>query len=235
MVRNRNGYWMDRRFLLHPDPDGNLGGGGDLGGAGGGTGAPAGDNPAGGSQANDGIKADDAKPVGDTVESLQAKIKQMEAEAAKNKAALDKATHEASESKKALQQKMTQEELDAEAKKEAEEKQAKELDELRKAVAKGETVKSIMGTLGFSEENAGVLADCMYGAADVKNALLLFQKAWKEREKALKLEYGKVTPPGAGADSNSPEAQAIARAKELGKARSAQNEQAQKAINAYIR
>ena len=72
-------------------------------------------------------------------------------------------------------------------------------------------------------------------SSDVKNALLLIQKAWQAKEKALKLEYGKITPPGAGTDSNSPEAQAIKRAQEIGKAKNAQNEQAQKAINAYIR
>ena len=240
MVRNRNGYWMDRRFMCHPDPDGNLGGGGDVGG-GGAAGAPAGGDPGQGASSGEstppaGEQAGEKKAEGgESVEALLARIKQLEANETKYKAAVDKATHEASEFKKALQQKMTQEELDAEAKKEAEEKQAKELDDLRRQVAKSETVKSIMGTLGLPEETSGTLADCLYGAADVKSALLLFQKAWKDREKALKLEYGKITPPGAGSDSNSPEAQAIKRAQEIGKAKNAQNEQAQKAINAYIR
>ena len=47
--------------------------------------------------------------------------------------------------------------------------------------------------------------------------------------------YGCVISPGSGADSNSPEAQAIRRASEMGKARNAANEQAQKALGAYIR
>lgn len=238
MVRNRNGYWMDKRFLLHPDPDGNLGGGGEVGG-GGATGAPAGGDPGQGTPGGEGTppagegekKADD----GESVASLKAKIAQYEAKQLKDKEAIDKATHEASEARKALREKMTQEELNAEAKKEAEEKQAQELDDLRKKVARSETAKSIMGTIGLSEDDSGTLADCLYGAADVKNALLLIQKAWQAKEKALKLEYGKITPPGAGTDSNSPEAQAIKRAQEIGKAKNAQNEQAQKAINAYIR
>ena len=40
---------------------------------------------------------------------------------------------------------------------------------------------------------------------------------------------------GAGGDSDSPEAQAILKAREIGKQQSAVNEQAQKAINAYLR
>ena len=92
-----------------------------------------------------------------------------------------------------------------------------------------------MGKLGLDEETAGSLADCLYGAADIENALLNIQKAWQARETALRKEYGKITGPGTGADSNSPEAQAIKRAAELGKARNAQNEQAQKAMSAYIR
>ena len=130
---------------------------------------------------------------------------------------------------------MTQEEIDAQAKQEAAEKQAQELEDLRKQVAKGNTVKTVMGKLGLDEETAGNLADCLYGAADIENALLNIQKAWNAKEKALRLEFGKVTAPGAGADSNSPEAQAIKRAADIGKARNAQNEQAQKAMNAYIR
>ena len=171
----------------------------------------------------------------ESIDSLNAEIARLKAEAAKQKAALDKATHEASEAKKSLKAKMTQEEIDAQAKQEAAEKAAQELDELRKQVAKGNTVKTVMGKLGLDEETAGSLADCLYGAADIENALLNIQKAWQAREAALRKEYGKITGPGTGADSNSPEAQAIKRAAELGKARNAQNEQAQKAMSAYIR
>lgn len=171
----------------------------------------------------------------ESIEALNAEIARLQAEMAKQKTALDKATHEAAENKRALKAKMTQEEIDAQAKQEAAEKAAQELDDLRKQVAKGNTVKTVMGKLGLDEESAGTLADCLYGAADIENALLNIQKAWQVRETALRKEFGKITGPGAGADSNSPEAQAIKRAAELGKARNAQNEQAQKAMNAYMR
>ena len=96
-------------------------------------------------------------------------------------------------------------------------------------------MKTVMGKLGIDEEAAGNLADALYGAADIENAILEIQKAWQNRETALRKEFGKITGPGAGSDSNSPEAQAVRRAAELGKARNAQNEQAQKAMSAYMR
>lgn len=169
------------------------------------------------------------------LESLNAEIARLKAESAKQKAALDKATKEAGDARKALKAKMTQEEIDAASKQEAEEKVAKELEELRRKVAKGDAVKSVMGKLSMDEETAGNLADALYGAADIENVLLLIQKGWQAKEAALRKEFGKVTGPGAGSDSNSPEAQAIRRAQELGKSRNAVNEQAQKALNAYIR
>lgn len=233
MFKNRNGYWMSPGFAAMFAPDGGDGAGGD--------GTPAGDvAPAGGEASGDSengaVKgSEDGKPGENSAEALNAEIARLKAEMAKQKAAMDKATKEAGDAKKALKQKMTQEEIDAAAKQEAEEKAAKELDELRREVAKGKTVKMVMGKLGLDEDAAGNLADHLYGAADIDNALLEIQKAWQNREAALRKEFGKITGPGAGADSNSPEAQAIRRAADIGKARNASNEQAQKAMNAYLR
>ena len=239
MIRNHNGYWMDRRFMsMCPDATDASDVGGGIGG---GTGAPAGgDGAYAGSDAsaeqNGTVDATDSvKGNKDTSGAENAEIARLKAEIAKQKAALDKATKEAGDARKALKAKMTQEEIDAQAKQEAAEQAAHELEELRKQVAKGNTVKTVMGKLGLDEESAGNLADCLYGAADIDNALLNIQKAWNARETALKKEYGKITAPGAGADGNSPEAMAIKRAADIGKARNAQNEQAQKAMNAYMR
>ena len=239
MVRNQNGYWMSPKFFgMSPEAAdaGEVGGG-----IGGGTGAPAGTdstdagNDAGTAQNDAGNTPDDGKSSNDTSATENPEIARLKAELAKQKAALDKATREAGDARKALKAKMTQEEIDAQAKQEAAEQTAQELEELRKQVAKGNTVKTVMGKLGLDEESAGSLADCLYGAADIDNALLNIQKAWNAREAALKKEYGKITGPGAGADSNSPEAQAVKRAADIGKARNAQNEQAQKALGAYMR
>lgn len=179
--------------------------------------------------------AADAKTDDNSSDTLNAEIARLKAELAKNKDALNNATKEAGDLRKELRSKMTQEQIDAEEKAEAAQKTAKELEDLRRQVAKGNTVKTVMGKLGLDEDAAGNLADHLYGAADIDNALLEIQRAWQAKEKALKLEYGKVTGPGAGADSNSPEAQAVRRAADIGKARNAQNEQAQKALNAYMR
>lgn len=170
-----------------------------------------------------------------SAEALNAEIARLKAAMAKQKDALDKATHEASESKKALKAKMTAEEIAAKEKEEAETAQAQRIVELEKQVARAGAVKTVMGKLGLDEESAGSLADCLYGAADIENALLEIQKAWQLKEAALRKEFGKITGPGAGADSNSPEAQAIRRASELGKEKRAINEQAQKALSAYMR
>ena len=234
MVRNRNGYWMYHKFLSPDDGGGAGAGGADAGSAAGAdAGADAGTAGEGGEGANQG-GSDGGKDNTD-LESLKATIARMEAEAAKNKSALDKATKEAGDLRKELRSKMTAEQIAAKEKEEAEEAQKNRIIELEKQVAKTNTVKTVMGKLGLDETAAGNLADCLFGAADIENALLEIQKGWQAREAALKKEYGKITGPGAGADSNSPEAQGIARAVELGKKQKAVNEQAQKALSAYIR
>ncbi len=235
MIRNHNGYWMSPKFFMSADTGGASAG--DSGAAG--DTAPGGDvtgGEASGNGAESTVSTPDAgKDGNDASEALNAEIARLKADLAKQKNALDNATKEAGDLRKELRSKMTQEQIDAEAKKEAEEAQKNRIIELEKQVAKTSTVKSVMGKLGLDEDAAGNLADHLYGAADIDNALLTIQKAWQAKEKALKLEYGKITGPGAGADSNSPEAQAIRRAAEIGKAKNAQNEQAQKALNAYIR
>ena len=241
MYRWKNGEWVDDGLMkLNLQLFADAGDGGDAGAAGT-DGGDAGAGDAGSADAT-GNGTDNAgnQPdagTGDNVspEAQTAEIARLKAEIAKQKAALDKATHEAAENKRALKAKMTAEEIAAQEKAAAEEAQKQRIVELEKQVAKTSTVKTVMGKLGLDEESAGNLADHLYGAADIENALLEIQKAWQNREAALRKEFGKVTAPGAGADSNSPEAQAIKRAQELGRSRNALNEQAQKALNAYIR
>lgn len=217
-----------------------------------GNAGPAGDNAPGGNAADgtDGQNAGGTQNAGEndpgnqgSTDDLKAEIARLNAEMARQKAALDKATHEASENKKAmnkaqsdLKAKMTAEEIAAQEKKEADEKAAQELEALRREVAKGKTVKSVMGKLGTDEDTSSELADLLYGAADIENALLVIQKAWTARENALKKEYGKLTPPGAGgAGDDSPEMRGVRMAKEMAKARSDADAQSSKALSAYIR
>lgn len=230
MVRNLNGYWMSPKFFMHFAADGGDGGAaGESAPAGESTGAPA-DGGEGAVNPAEGASTD-----GNNSEEQTAEIERLKAEIARQKAAIDKATKEAGDARKALKAKMTQEEIDAAAKQEAEEKAAQELEDLRRKVAKGETVKSVMGKLGLDENTASNLSDHLYGAADIDNALLEIQKAWQAKEAALRKEFGKITGPGAGADSNSPEAQGVQRAIAIGKNQKAVNEQAQKAMQAYMR
>lgn len=228
MIRNRNGYWMSPKWFAVFAPD-------DGGGTNGGDAGAAVDSTDADTSTDGADGASDGTEDIDTTDSRDAEIERLNREMARYKAALDKAASEASTAKKALKARMTSEEIAAKEKEEAAEKTEQELKALRRQVAKGETVKSVMGKLGLTEDAASSLADHLYGAEDINNALLEIQKAWQAKEKALRLEYGKITGPGAGGDSDSPEAQAILKAREIGKQQSAVNEQAQKAINAYLR
>lgn len=227
MIRNQNGYWMAPGFAAMYAPDDGAGNGGD--GSAGGENAPGGadsGNSAGGENGGTDPKAE-----------LQAQIEQMKQEMAKQKAALDAATSEAGKYRKELRQKQTQEEIDAANKKEAEEKAAKELEELRKEVARARSTKSVMAKLSLDEDTAGKIAECLSGCEDVDNALLLIQKAWEAKEKALRLEFGKIPGPGAGGSSeeDAEERAAIELAKKLGKDRAASDKSVLEGLKGYIR
>lgn len=126
-----------------------------------------------------------------------AELAKLRAELAKQKAAFDKASSEAASMKKQLRAKQTAEEAEAEAKKEAEEALQKELTELRKKFAVAETGKKLI-TFLQDETQANEAAGYLYGAEDVDSALAIIQKAWTAREKALRIEYGKIAAPGTG-------------------------------------
>lgn len=228
MIRNRNGYWMDPRFMA-PDDGGAAGGGAGAGGE-----NPAGDDQkdgAGGENQNGGENQEtDAK-------ALAAQIEQLKADLAKQKNALDAATSEAGKYRKELRAKQTQEEIDAANKKEAEEKAAKELEDLRREVSRAKSTKSVMSKLGVDEDAAGKIAECLTGCEDVDNALLLIQKSWEAKEKALRLEFGKIPGPGAGGSSkeDDEEKAAIELGKRLGRERAEANKSVADGLKGYIR
>lgn len=225
MVRNRNGYWMDSRFLMAPD-DGAGDGGDGTGGA-----------PAEGGEGGDKAPAIDGLNVEVDAKSLAAQIEQLKSDMAKQKEALDAATSEAARYKRDLRAKQTKEEIDAASKKEAEEKAAKELEDLRREVARAKSTKSVMSKLGLDEDSAGKIAECLTGCEDIENALLLIQQAWTSKEKALKLEYGKIPGPGAGGSSeeDAEKKAAIELAKRLGKSRAESSKSVADGLKGYIR
>lgn len=139
----------------------------------------------------------ETKPAEDSKPDESAEIAKLRAEMAKQKAALDKATKEAGDAKKALRAKQSEEEIAAEEKRAQDEARDKELAELRKKFAVAETSKKVMAFVG-DEATANTVAEYLYGAEDVDAAIAAFNKAWTAREKALRLEYGKIPAPGVG-------------------------------------
>ena len=223
MLRNRNGYWMSPKWFATFAPDE---GGGENGGAG----------TEGGSESTEDAGGDEDGDE-DPTAALNAEIARLKSDLAKQKSALDAATSEAGKYRKELKSKMTQEQIAESEKQEAAEKAAKELADLRKEVAKGKTVKSVMGKLGIGEEDAGELAEHLYGAENIENALLLIQKAWTAKEKALRLEFGKVPPPGAGGANgeDAEEQRALEMAKRMGQNRASNNQSVKDGLSGYMR
>lgn len=127
-----------------------------------------------------------------------AELAKLKADLAKQKAALDKATSEAATMKKQLRAKQTAEEAAAEEAKAQQDALMQELETLRKERAVASTTAKIIPIVTDSAV-AGQVAEYLYGAEDVDSAIAAIQKAWVAKEKALRLEYGKIPAPGTGA------------------------------------
>ena len=136
-----------------------------------------------------------------------------------------------------MRAKQSAEEIAAEEKKAADEKAAQDIEDLRREVARAKAVKSVMSKLGTDEDVSGKVAEYLYGAEDVEAALTEIQRAWTAREKALKLEYGKVPPPGSGGANGEDEetVRAIKLAKEMGQERAKVSESVQTQLKGLIR
>lgn len=227
MIRNQNGYWMSPKWFALFAPDD---------GAGNGAGGEGGSEGAGGGAEDETSGADEENNDNDEPRESE-ELAKLKSELSKVKAAMDKAAKEASDAKKALRAKQTAEEIAAEEKKEADEKAAREIDELRREVARTKAVKSVMSKLGTDEETSGKVAEYLYGAEDVDAALAEIQRAWTAREKALRIEFGKIPPPGAGgANGEDPEiAKAISLAKQLGQNRAENSKSVRDGLSGYIR
>ena len=124
-------------------------------------------------------------------------LARIRAEMAKLKAANDKLSKENSEKTKALRAKQSAEEVAAEEAKAQQEALMQELETLRREKAVAATTAKILPMVGDGEI-AGQISEYLYGAEDVDAALTALQKAWSAKEKALRLEFGKIPAPGAG-------------------------------------
>ena len=124
-------------------------------------------------------------------------LARLKADMAKLKAANDKLAKENSEKTKQLRAKQSEEEVAAEEAKALQESMQEELKQLRKEKAVAGITAKVLPLIGDGEA-AGQVAEYLYGAEDVDAAVAVFQKAWAAKEKALRLEYGKIPLPGAG-------------------------------------
>lgn len=201
-----------------------------------------GNDPAGAASGTDGAGGE----TGSSSEQndLAAQLEKANAELARMKAAFDKASHESNERKKALDKanndlkaKMTAEEIAAQEKKEADEKRDREFAELQKEMAKVKGTKNVMAKLGLDEEMSGKIAESMVGCENPENVLLLIQQAWTAKEKALRLEFGKIPGPGTGGSSeeDAEEKAAIEIAKRLGREKAESNKSVTDGLSQYFR
>ena len=137
----------------------------------------------------------ESEPEVTEVES--AEIARLKAELAKQKNALDKASKEAAEAKRSLRAKQSAEEIAAEEKRAQDEERDRKLAEYEKRFFVAETAKKVMKFVG-DESVSDSVAEYLFGAVDVDGAIDAINKAWMAREKALRLEFGKIPAPGVG-------------------------------------
>lgn len=137
------------------------------------------------------------EPETTEVSTESAELAKLRAEMARMKAANDKLAKENSEKTKQLRAKQSAEEVAQEEAKALQQSMKEELEQLRKEKAVAETSKKVLTFIG-DETTANTVAEYLYGAEDADAALTAINKAWTAKEKALRLEYGKITAPGAG-------------------------------------
>lgn len=130
-------------------------------------------------------------------QDVNAELAKLKAEIARQKAANDKLSKENAEKTKALRAKQSAEEAAAEEAKTQQEALMQELETLRKERTVAATTAKVFPIVNDNAV-AGQVAEYLYGAEDVDSALAAIQKAWTAREKALRLEYGKIPAPGVG-------------------------------------
>ncbi len=133
----------------------------------------------------------------ESAQDVSAELAKLKAEIARQKAANDKLSKENAEKTKALRAKQSAEEAAAEEAKTQQEALMQELETLRKERAVAATTAKVLPIVNDNTV-AGQIAEYLYGAEDVDSALAAIQKAWTAREKALRLEFGKIPAPGVG-------------------------------------
>ncbi len=153
-------------------------------------------------------------------EALKAEIERLKAESAKHKAAFDKASSEAASWKKQARSLQTEDERRKAEQEESTAALQAELEALRKQNAVANISRQIMSFIG-DEKTATTVAESLYGATNIDAAVDAIGKAWALKEKQLRLEYSKISAPGAGESNDDPQSANIELAAKMGKARAA--------------
>lgn len=135
--------------------------------------------------------------------SESAEIARLKAELAKANSKNDALSKENAAKTKALRAKQSAEEVAAEEAKAQQEALMQELEQLRKERTVGIISQKVFA-FTQDEKSCGDIAELLYGAADAENALDLIQKAWTAKEKALRLEFGRIPAPGVGGSEGAP-------------------------------
>lgn len=138
----------------------------------------------------------DTQETADTATESEV-IAKLRAEMSKQKAALDKASKEAADYKKQLRAKQSAEESAAAEAEEQQNLMKQRLEQLERERAVAITSKRAFKFLQ-DESLAGEVATGLYHAEDADAVLDAIEKAWTAREKALRLEFGRVPAPGVG-------------------------------------
>lgn len=178
---------------------------------------PAGESVETGTTPPDGVVTQDTPDVdvekqNDEISKIAEQLKQLQDQLLQEKKKSDLLAKENAEKKRQLRSMQSAEEIKAAEEKERQEAIENELKELRKQSAVATVAKRIITFVG-DETVSTSIAEALYGADDIDLAIDEINKAWIAKEKQLKLEYGKIPPPGAG----NPEEEKKRRDIELGK------------------
>lgn len=153
----------------------------------------------------------------DTTEKSDPAIEKMKRQMAEMQKQLAQSKKDTDFYKKELRKTKSAEEQRTEDERERQEQIQNELETLRKQAAIASNSKKVFSFVG-NEEIANNVAEYLMGAADVDGAIDELAKAWREKEKKLKLEYGKIQKPGTS-EAEIKQNKAVEFGKQLGKAK----------------
>lgn len=132
--------------------------------------------------------------------NYEAELAKLKMELLKANQKADQMAKEAADHRKKWKSLQTAEEQKAEEERERQEAIENELKALRKQASVASVSKRVMSFVN-DEAMANTIAEKLYGAEFIDDALDEIQKAWTIKEKKLRQEFGKIPAPVAGEDA----------------------------------